>query len=103
MSKTVDSQIEKSACFINAVRKRIPEVQDKGFSNQLLDDMEQQLVKLKDSNMRCDALRAQLAEEVRKTNEILLQVKDVYKEKKNILKGYYPQERWSDYGILDKR
>lgn len=53
MSKTVDSQIEKSACFINAVRKRIPEVQDKGFSNQLLDDMEQQLVKLKDSNMRC--------------------------------------------------
>ena len=30
-------------------------------------------------------------------------VKEAYAEKKKTLKGYYPQERWMDYGVPDKR
>jgi hypothetical protein len=30
-------------------------------------------------------------------------VKEAYAEKKKALKGYYPQERWMDYGVPDKR
>jgi hypothetical protein len=30
-------------------------------------------------------------------------VKEAYADKKKTLKGYYPQERWADYGIPDKR
>ena len=32
-----------------------------------------------------------------------LVVKASYAESKKTLKGYYPQERWPDYGIPDKR
>ena len=34
---------------------------------------------------------------------LLARVKEAYIEKKRTLKGYYPQERWADYGIPDKR
>jgi hypothetical protein len=30
-------------------------------------------------------------------------VKEVYTERKKTIKGYYPQERWMDYGVPDKR
>ena len=30
-------------------------------------------------------------------------VKEAYAEKKKALKSYYPQERWMDYGVPDKR
>ena len=36
-------------------------------------------------------------------NEVLARVKEAYADKKKTLKGYYPQERWADYGIPDKR
>ena len=36
-------------------------------------------------------------------NEVLARVKETYADKKKTLKGYYPQERWVDYGIPDKR
>ena len=34
---------------------------------------------------------------------MLARVKDTYADKKKTLKGYYPQKRWADYGIPDKR
>ena len=33
----------------------------------------------------------------------MARVKESYAEKKKALKGYYPQERWMDYGVPDKR
>ena len=36
-------------------------------------------------------------------NEVLARVKASYTEAKKTLKGYYPQERWAEYGIPDKR
>ena len=42
-----------------------------------------------------------LVEGLRK--QVLAGVKAAYADKKKTLKGYYPQERWADYGIPDKR
>jgi hypothetical protein len=36
-------------------------------------------------------------------NDLMVLVKASYAESKKTLKGYYPQERWPDYGIPDKR
>ena len=40
---------------------------------------------------------------VKKMNDLMTLVKASYAESKKTLKGYYPQERWPDYGIPDKR
>ena len=54
-------------------------------------------------NDEIDRLREELTPKVKHMNEVLARVKEAYIEKKRTLKGYYPQERWADYGIPDKR
>ena len=39
----------------------------------------------------------------KQVNAMMVRVKEAYAEKKRTLKGYYPQERWIDYGVPDKR
>ena len=50
-----------------------------------------------------DRLREELTPKVKKMNDLMTLVKASYAESKKTLKGYYPQERWPDYGIPDKR
>ena len=45
----------------------------------------------------------ELTPTVAKLKVAMDRVKDAYAEKKKTLKGYYPQERWMDYGVPDKR
>ena len=45
----------------------------------------------------------ELSPKVKHMNEVMDGVKASYIEKKRTLKGYYPQERWAEYGIPDKR
>jgi uncharacterized protein YydD (DUF2326 family) len=103
MSKTVDQQIEKSAMLIKAMRTKMDEVAHLGITTEQLDKMEKQLDELRQESQRCEQLRSQLSEQVHKSNEQLQEVKRVFIEKKNIVKGFYPQERWIDFGVADKR
>lgn len=48
-------------------------------------------------------LRAELAPKVKRMNDLLQGVKDSYASHKLIIKNKYPQERWADYGLPDKR
>lgn len=74
-----------------------------GVSNDEINSMEQSLTELESANSEVDRLREELTPKVKKMNEMLAQVKEAYAEKKKTLKGYYPQERWAEYGIPDKR
>ena len=65
--------------------------------------MEQAVKELEAANADVDRLREELTPKVKHMNKVLARVKDTYAEKKKTLKGYYPQERWADYGIPDKR
>ena len=56
-----------------------------------------------DANAEVDRLREELTPKVKKMNDLMTLVKASYAESKKTLKGYYPQERWPDYGIPDKR
>ena len=55
------------------------------------------------SKTEVDSIREQLAPKVAKLKVAMDCVKEAYAEKKKTLKGYYPQERWMDYGVPDKR
>ena len=102
MSKTVELQIEKSRHLIEGLRKHISGMGG-GVTSDEITSMEQSLKELESANAEIDRLREKLTPKVKHMNEVLARVKKAYAERKKTLKGYYPQERWADYGIPDKR
>ncbi len=102
MSKTVEIQIEKSRRLVEGLRKHLAGIGG-GVTNDEISSMEQWLKELETANAEVDRLREELAPKVKRMNEVLARVKGAYADKKKTLKGYYPQERWADYGIPDKR
>ena len=103
MSKTVEIQIEKSRSLIDGLRKHVKEMGEHGISNAEISQMEQTVAGLASANEEVDRLREELQPKVKHMNELLANVKAAYTESKKTLKGYYPQERWADYGVPDKR
>jgi len=102
MSKTVELQIEKSRHLVEGLRKHLKGIGG-GVTNDEIGQMEQALMELEAANAEVDRLREELSPKVKHMNEVLARVKATYADKKKTLKGYYPQERWADYGIPDKR
>ena len=103
MSKTTEIQIEKSRNLIEGLRRHVREMGERGVSNSEIDQMEKTVALLSDANAEVDRLREELSPKVKKMNDLMTLVKTAYAESKKTLKGYYPQERWQDYGIPDKR
>ena len=102
MSKTVELQIEKIRHLVEGLHKHLSGIGG-GVTNDEIGQMEQALKELESANAEVDRLREELTPKVKRMNEVLAGVKATYADKKNTLKGYYPQERWADYGIPDKR
>ena len=103
MSKTVELQIEKGRNLIEGLRKHVKEMGERGISNAVIDQMVQSLNELTTANEEVDRLREELQPKVKHVNDMMATVKDDYAKAKKMLKGYYPQERWADYGVPDKR
>jgi len=103
MSKTVEIQIEKSRNLIKGLRKHIAEKGEKGITGNEIHSMEDTIMQLEAVNGEVDKIREELTEKVQNLNELFKNVKDVFMEKKKTMKGYYPQELWTVYGIPDKR
>lgn len=103
MSKTVDLQIEKCRVLIDGLRHNLNEVADKGINAQQLDELERNLGFLKEAGQECDAMRAELAEKVKRMNKILVSVKNAFIDTKKKIKSNYPQYEWAKYGVMDKR
>lgn len=103
MSKTVEIQIEKSRNLVEGLRRHVKEMGEHGVTNDEINAMEQAVKELETANAEVDRLREDLKPKVKVMNDIMNRVKNTYAEKKKTLKGYYPQERWMDYGVPDKR
>ena len=103
MTKTIKIQIDKCRMFINGLKRHISEMGERGVTNEDITRFENDLVLLEQQSYEVDKLRAGLSGKVKHMNETLTTVKSTYSETKRIIKGYYPQERWIDYGIPDKR
>ena len=103
MSKTVEIQIEKSRSLVEGLRRHVSEMGERGVSNDEINAMEQAVKELEAVNAEVDSIREQLTPTLNRMKIVMNRVKEAYTEKKKTLKGYYPQERWMDYGIPDKR
>ena len=102
MSKTVEIQIEKSRNLIEGLRKHLSGIGG-GVTNDEVSEMEQTLKDLEAINAEVDRLREELSPKVKHMNAVMARVKDAFADKKKTLKGYYPQERWAEFGVPDKR
>jgi len=103
MSKTIDIQIEKSQNLIKGLRRHISEHGEKDFAEKEIALIEANINQLKSVSDEVTRLREELAPKVKHMNDILDAVKESYKENKQKLKAFYPQEQWEQYGIPDKR
>lgn len=103
MSKTVEIQIEKSRNLVEGLRRHVKEMGEHGVTNDEINAMEQAVKQLEAANAEVDRLREDLKPKVKVMNDVMNRVKEAYTEKKKTLKGYYPQERWMNYGVPDKR
>ena len=103
MSKTTEIQIEKSRNLIEGLRRHVKEMGERSVSSTEINEMEKTVEMLSEANKEVDRLREELTPKVKKMNDLMSIVKASYAESKKTLKGYYPQERWPDYGIPDKR
>ena len=103
MSKTVEIQIEKSRNLVEGLRRHVKEMGEHGVTNDEINAMEQAVKELEAANAEVDRLREDLKPKVKVMNDVMNRVKEAFTEKKKTLKGYYPQERWMDYGVPDKR
>lgn len=103
MSKTVEIQIEKSRNLVEGLRRHVKEMGEHGVTNDEINAMEQAVKQLEAAYAEVDRLREDLKPKVKVMNDVMNRVKEAYTEKKKTLKGYYPQERWMDYGVPDKR
>lgn len=102
MSKTVELQIEKSRNLVKGLRKHLNGIGG-GVTNDEINVLEQAIRELETINAEVESLRGELTPKVKQMNERMVRVKASYAEMKKTLKGYYPQERWVEYGIPDKR
>lgn len=103
MSKTVEIQIEKSQNLIQGLRKHVKENGGNDFNEAEINALEASLKQLEAANDEVTHLREELAPKVKHMNEIFDAIKVDHKDLKQRLKGFYPPERWADYGIPDKR
>lgn len=95
-------QVEKSRSLIHGLRKHLSEG-GKGATVQELASMEQDIAALEAASKECERLRAELAPKVKHMNNLLATVKAAYAERKLVIRNCYPQERWMEYGLPDKR
>ena len=103
MSKTIEKQIDKSKMLIGGFRRNIGVLSSMGVTEDKLNAMDGDLGKLVELNAECDKLRNELSVKVKGMNMILNSVKDSFFDYKKIIKQNYPQEKWIDFGVADKR
>lgn len=103
MTKTIETQLEKSRTLITGMKRHISEMGECGVTNEAVAKFENDLVILEQQSSEVDKIREELSAKVRRMNETFTTVKQTYSDTKKVLKGYHPQERWMDYGVPDKR
>jgi len=103
MSKTTDTQIEKSKNLIKGLRKHVAERGQGDFNDKEISLMEKELAELQQVSDEVTRIREELAPKVAHMNHVLNEVKANFNENKKKLKGLHPQEQWANYGIPDKR
>ncbi|MDL2208809.1 hypothetical protein LJB97_04220 [Parabacteroides sp. OttesenSCG-928-O15] len=103
MSKVYSEQIEKTSLLLEGLKNNQSILKQKGISADFIEKLESdnnQAIIYNDEN---DRLKADLKVKTVRANRKLDEIKAMVKEVKKIIKQDFPQEKWRNFGIMDKR
>jgi uncharacterized protein (UPF0305 family) len=103
MSKVIEDNIEKAKALAGGLTAKLALVKDKGIDEAFVSRIEAEMRDLVARNDELERRRKDFHDYAHATNEVLDEMKQQIKTAKKIVKMNYPQEKWIQFGISDKR
>lgn len=103
MSKTYADQVEKAQILVAGLKKNLELVESRGITREQIKQLEEGAQEAALMNKEVEALREQVSEKAARANKKLIEVKNNMLNAKQIVKRCFDQERWPDFGVMDKR
>lgn len=103
MSKTFENQAIKAKTLAEEMKKHLNVLSANGVKQENLDSLINACEEAIKMSQEVDKLRQEVSEKLHEANVALSNVKDQYYELRTIIKSNYPLEKWSEFGLMDKR
>ncbi|MBQ8520962.1 MAG: hypothetical protein IJ456_06245 [Bacteroides sp.] len=103
MSKVYSEQVQKAQMLAAGLRKNYEQVKSRGISSEQIAKLEEDAKKAARMNEEVEALRAEVSTKAARANKKLTEMKNNMQDAKQIIKRCFDQEKWIDFGVMDKR
>lgn len=103
MSKTFEQNAGKALMMVDGIKNHLDEASSLGVKADVLDALKAKAEKAIEMIREVESLRAVVSEKLQNANSCLAEVKEEAQLLRQLIKSNYPLERWSDFGIMDKR
>ena len=103
MSKVYSEQVQKAQMLAAGLRKNYEQVKSRGISSEQIAKLEEDAKKAARMNEEVEALRAEVSTKAARANKKLTELKNNMQDAKQIIKRCFDQEKWIDFGVMDKR
>lgn len=103
MSKTLENKVLKAKTLAEGIQKHYDELSKHGIKKENLSKLISESEKALERDKKVEELRLEVSENLYQANLHLANAKEVYQEFRAIIKNNYPLEKWSQFGLMDKR
>lgn len=103
MSKVYSEQVQKAQMLAAGLRKNFEQVKSRGISSEQIARLEEDAKEAARMNEEVEVLRAEVSAKAARANKKLTEVKSNMQDAKQIIKRCFDQEKWQDFGVMDKR
>lgn len=103
MSKTVATELEKAKDLIAGLTKQKELVKGKGLDEKYVKELETISKELLQFDTELDKNREIMSKQVEQTRNKLAELKEKMLVARKTVKSNFPQEKWLEFGVRDKR
>lgn len=103
MSKTYADQVTKAQMLVAGLKKNYESIKTRGISMEQIKALEAAANEAFAMNKEVETLREEVSIKAAKANKKLTEIKNCMFNAKQIIKRCFDQEKWIDYGVMDKR
>lgn len=103
MSKTYSDQVQKAELLVAGLKKNFELVKTRGISMEQIERLEKAATQAALMNREVETLREEVSLKAGAANKKLTGVKNDMQNVKQIIKRCFDQEKWQDFGVMDKR
>lgn len=103
MSKVYLEQVQKARMLAEGLKRHLEEIKPWGINESEIQQLEQLAAETDRLNSEVEAMRATTNAKVSEATRMLARLKEQLGHTKPVIKRSVEPERWSDFGIPDKR